>query len=148
MQVLRSTRARQVLKIFKRRGVERIQIGSASAGDIVSIAGIAAGVTDTISDVSCTRGLETSPIDPPTLRMSIGVNRRAAPGRCCARALTQQSSESVVYSFTCSSPFVGKEGTIVNGTQIEEPSHLCRAHFHPRPRTACAFELPARFTKE
>jgi predicted membrane GTPase involved in stress response len=125
--------------------VERIQIPSARAGDIVSVAGINAGVTDTLSDVSCTRGLETSPIDPPTLKMSIGVNRRAPSDRPSLCEYSEYAYSAIEHplsttppptaavrpwrtervgahqcdSGACSSPFVGKEGTIVNGTQIE-----------------------------
>ena len=56
-------------KIFKRSGVGKIELDSASAGDVVSIAGAAAaGIADTIGASDLAAPLSPGPIEPPTLR--------------------------------------------------------------------------------
>lgn len=62
----------KVTKIFKRSGVGKVELDSASAGDVVSIAGApSAGIADTIGDVELAAPLSPGPIEPPTLRYSI-----------------------------------------------------------------------------
>lgn len=57
------------------RGVERIAVETAYAGDIISIAGTSiASVADTICDVSVAEPVKSTPIDPPTMAISISVN--------------------------------------------------------------------------
>lgn len=59
----------KVTKIFKRSGVGKVELDSASAGDVVSIAGAAsAGIADTIGDAELVSPLSPGPIEPPTLR--------------------------------------------------------------------------------
>ena len=61
------------LQIFK--GVERISVKEAKAGDIVSIAGLGkASVSDTICDISISEPIKSTPIDPPTMSITISVN--------------------------------------------------------------------------
>eukprot|EP00798_Chlamydomonas_sp_ICE-L_P017223 gene17223-23545_t len=57
----------KITRIFKRSGVEKVQLDQAIAGDVVSIAGAAAGITDTIAATSVTEPLDPGHIDPPTL---------------------------------------------------------------------------------
>ena len=62
-------------KIFAFRGLERVPVDEAQAGDIVAIAGvIKATVSNTIADIAVTEPLKARPIDPPTLAMSFSVN--------------------------------------------------------------------------
>ena len=69
-------------KIMAFRGLERVPVESASAGDIVSIAGLTkATVANTICDPSVTVPLEAQPIDPPTLSMRFAVNDSPFAGR-------------------------------------------------------------------
>ena len=61
------------LQVF--RGVERIAVDEAVAGDIVSIAGLEkASVADTFCDMSVTEPIKSTPIDPPTMAITISVN--------------------------------------------------------------------------
>jgi GTP-binding protein len=61
------------LQIF--RGVERIAVEEAVAGDIVSIAGLEkASVADTLCDMSVVEPIKSTPIDPPTMAITISVN--------------------------------------------------------------------------
>ncbi|MFP6712086.1 MAG: translational GTPase TypA [Rhodospirillales bacterium] len=70
--VIEEGRASQLLAF---RGLERVPIDQAEAGDIVAIAGLAnATVADTICAPSVTEAIDSQPIDPPTLSMGFSVN--------------------------------------------------------------------------
>ncbi|MEO6091558.1 MAG: translational GTPase TypA [Novosphingobium sp.] len=69
-------------KLMAFRGLERVPVEEARAGDIVSIAGLTqATVANTIADPSVTRPLHAQPIDPPTLAMRFAVNDSPMAGR-------------------------------------------------------------------
>jgi GTP-binding protein len=73
-------------------GIERVDIGEASPGDIVSVAGLPeVTIGDTLTDPADPRPLPRLDVDAPTLRMTFGVN---------------------------SSPLAGREGTYVTSRQI------------------------------
>jgi GTP-binding protein len=63
-------------------GIERIDITEASAGDIVSVAGLPdVTIGDTITDPTEPRPLARLDVDAPTLRMTFGVNTSPLSGR-------------------------------------------------------------------
>jgi GTP-binding protein len=69
-------------KILAFRGLERVPVDEARAGDIISIAGLTtATVANTIADTSVTEPLQAQPIDPPTLSMRFAVNDSPMAGR-------------------------------------------------------------------
>jgi GTP-binding protein len=69
-------------KILAFRGLERLPVDEASAGDIISIAGLtSATVANTICDPSVNEPLHAQPIDPPTLSMRFAVNDSPMAGR-------------------------------------------------------------------
>jgi GTP-binding protein len=69
-------------KIMSFRGLERVPVEEAKAGDIISIAGMTtATVADTIADPAVTEPLHAQPIDPPTLSMRFSVNDSPMAGR-------------------------------------------------------------------
>ncbi len=69
-------------KIMSFRGLERVPVEQAKAGDIISIAGLTTTtVADTIADISVTEPLHAQPIDPPTLSMRFAVNNSPMAGR-------------------------------------------------------------------
>jgi GTP-binding protein len=69
-------------KVFAFRGLERVPVNSAEAGEIVAIAGlIKATVSNTFADPSVQAPLHARPIDPPTLAMSFSVNDSPFAGR-------------------------------------------------------------------
>ena len=73
-------------------GTHRILIDELIAGDIVTVAGLEkTSVSDTICDVAVTEPIQSTPIDPPTISITIGVN---------------------------TSPLAGQEGTKVTSTAI------------------------------
>jgi len=69
-------------KLLAFRGLERVPVEEAYAGDIISIAGMTdATVSNTIADISVTEPLHAQPIDPPTLSMRFAVNDSPMAGR-------------------------------------------------------------------
>jgi GTP-binding protein len=69
-------------KLLAFRGLERIPVDEAKAGDIISIAGLTtATVANTIANPSVSEPLHAQPIDPPTLSMRFAVNDSPLAGR-------------------------------------------------------------------
>jgi GTP-binding protein len=84
----------RVSKVLAFRGLDRVGLDEAMAGDIVSIAGLPnATVAHTICAPEVTAPLSSQPIDPPTLSMTFRVN---------------------------DSPLAGTEGTKVTGRMIRD----------------------------
>ena len=69
-------------KIMAFRGLERVPVEEAGAGDIVAIAGLTkATVSNSIVEPSVTEPLHAQKIDPPTLAMTFTVNDSPMAGR-------------------------------------------------------------------
>ncbi|HEV2080677.1 MAG TPA: translational GTPase TypA [Allosphingosinicella sp.] len=69
-------------KVFAFRGLERVPVEEAGAGDIVAIAGLTkATVSNSIVEPSVTEPLHAQKIDPPTLAMTFTVNDSPMAGR-------------------------------------------------------------------
>ena len=84
----------RLTKLLRFEGAERVPAESVKAGDIVCIAGLAkASVADTIASPSMTTPMPSTPIDPPTMAVTITVN---------------------------DSPFAGTEGKKVTSTMIRQ----------------------------
>ena len=72
----------RVTKVLAFRGLERVALDIAEAGDIVAVAGFKnATVADTICDQSVEWALPGQPVDPPTLAMTFSVNDSPLAGR-------------------------------------------------------------------
>ena len=86
--------AGRLTKLLRFEGTKKIPVEEVVAGDIVIIAGLTkATVADTICDLSVEKPLPSTPIDPPTMSISISVN---------------------------SSPLAGIDGTKLTSTKIRE----------------------------
>ncbi|MDB9700065.1 translational GTPase TypA [Candidatus Pelagibacter sp.] len=84
----------RLTKIFRYEGTKKVPIEVGEAGDIVIIAGLEkANVADTICDPEVNEPLHATPIDPPTMSITISVN---------------------------SSPLAGTEGKKLTSTQIKD----------------------------
>ena len=84
----------RLTKLLRFEGTKKIPVEEVVAGDIVIIAGLTkATVADTICDLSVEKPLPSTPIDPPTMSISISVN---------------------------SSPLAGIDGTKLTSTKIRE----------------------------
>ena len=65
----------RLTKLLKFEGTQRVAVESVKAGDIVCIAGLTqASVSDTIASPVVTQALTSTPIDPPTMSVTITVN--------------------------------------------------------------------------
>jgi len=72
----------RIAKILSFRGIERVSVDSAEAGDIVAISGMTKPtVADTICAPEVTEPLKAQPIDPPTLAMIFSVNDSPLAGQ-------------------------------------------------------------------
>ena len=84
----------KLTKIFRYEGTKKVPIEVGEAGDIVIIAGLEkASVADTICDPEVNNPIPATPIDPPTMSITISVN---------------------------SSPLAGTEGKKLTSTQIRD----------------------------
>ncbi|HCD26111.1 MAG TPA: translational GTPase TypA [Gammaproteobacteria bacterium] len=76
-----SERKAKVMNIYTHRGLERIEAGSATAGDIVCITGIdKIGISDTICAPEKVESLPQLSVDEPTLTMMFCVNNSPLSG--------------------------------------------------------------------
>jgi GTP-binding protein len=65
----------RLTKLFKFEGTERVAVDEVQTGDIICIAGLAeASVADTICNIDVTEPIASTPIDPPTMSITITVN--------------------------------------------------------------------------
>ena len=72
----------RISKILAYRGLERVALEDAHAGDIVAVAGIVKGtVADTICALDVNQSIKAQPIDPPTLAMTFSINDSPLAGR-------------------------------------------------------------------
>ncbi len=84
----------RLTKIFRYEGTKKVPIEVGEAGDIVVVAGLEnANVADTICDLEINKPIPATPIDPPTMSITITVN---------------------------SSPLAGTEGKKLTSTQIRD----------------------------
>jgi GTP-binding protein len=69
-------------KILAFRGLKRVPVDSAEAGDIIALAGFAEStVADTICANEVTEAIHSIPIDPPTLAITVSINDSPLAGR-------------------------------------------------------------------
>ena len=72
----------RVTKVLAFRGLNRVALDIAEAGDIVAIAGVTeATVADTLCDPTVERPILGQPVDPPTLSMTFRINDSPFAGR-------------------------------------------------------------------
>ena len=72
----------RISKVLAFRGLERVPVDEAEAGDIIAISGLTtATVADTICDPSVTEPIFAQPIDPPTLTMTFRINDGPLAGK-------------------------------------------------------------------
>ncbi|HUI16688.1 MAG TPA: GTP-binding protein, partial [Alphaproteobacteria bacterium] len=72
----------RLTKLLAFRGLERVPIDYAEAGDIIAIAGLErTTVADTLCALEVSEPLKAQPIDPPTIAMTFSVNDSPLAGR-------------------------------------------------------------------
>jgi len=87
----------KVTKLFYLEGLTRVDVTKAHAGEVVSLAGCAGFVGDTVCSMENADAVATSPITPPVIAMTFGVN---------------------------DSPFQGKEGSKLTSSLIKNRLEL------------------------
>ncbi|MCP4677603.1 MAG: translational GTPase TypA [Deltaproteobacteria bacterium] len=89
-----AVRSGRVMRLYAAKGLTRVEVEQARAGDIVSVAGIEeVAIGDTLSDSPETVPLPRIAVDQPTLAMSFGVN---------------------------TGPFAGEDGTYITSRKLRE----------------------------
>ena len=84
----------RLTKLLKFEGIEKVPVDKVNPGDIICVAGLTkTSVADTICEISLDNPMKSTPIDPPTMAVTITVN---------------------------DSPFAGTEGKKVTSTAIRE----------------------------
>ena len=74
--------AGRLTKLLRFEGTDRVPVDAVAAGDIICVAGLAkASVSDTIGAPEVTVPLKSTPIDPPTMSVTITVNDSPLAGR-------------------------------------------------------------------
>jgi GTP-binding protein len=72
----------RLTKLMSFRGLDRVTVEAAEAGDIIAIAGLAeATIPDTIGAPELAAPLPATPVDPPTLAMTFRINDGPLAGR-------------------------------------------------------------------
>lgn len=72
----------RLTRVLAFRGIQRLPVDEAKAGDIVAVAGLEeATVADTIGDPAMTEAIHALPIDPPTLSITVSINDSPLAGR-------------------------------------------------------------------
>ncbi len=72
----------RLTKLMSFRGLDRVTVEEAEAGDIIAIAGLAeATIPDTIGAPELAAPLAATPVDPPTLAMTFRINDGPLAGR-------------------------------------------------------------------
>jgi GTP-binding protein len=72
----------RLTKLLSFRGLKRVPVDTAEAGDIIAIAGLVdTTVADTIGAVDLAAPLPSIPIDPPTLAITVSINDSPLAGR-------------------------------------------------------------------
>jgi GTP-binding protein len=72
----------RLTKLLGFRGLKRLPVTSAEAGDIIAIAGLTeATVADTIGSIELAEAIPAHPIDPPTIAITVSINDSPLAGR-------------------------------------------------------------------
>lgn len=71
----------KVTKLFYLEGMDRVDVTTAYAGEIVSLAGCDGAVTDTICSPVVVEAIKTVPITPPVISMTFGPNDSPLSGQ-------------------------------------------------------------------
>jgi GTP-binding protein len=84
----------RLTKLLAYRGLERLGVEEARAGDIIAVAGLAlTTVADTLCAPEVTVPLAADPIDPPTLAMTFSVNDSPLAGREGSKVTSRMIAE-------------------------------------------------------
>ena len=84
----------RLTKLLSFRGLDRVPVEEAEAGDIIAVAGLSdATIPDTIGAPELTAPLPAIPVDPPTLAMTFRINDGPLAGREGKKVTSRQIRE-------------------------------------------------------
>jgi GTP-binding protein len=84
-------------KLLSFRGLERVPVEFAEAGDIIAVAGLTeTTVADTICSPEVMNAIHSTPIDPPTLAMTFSVNDSPLAGREGTKVTSRMIAERLL----------------------------------------------------
>ncbi|MBM3612882.1 MAG: translational GTPase TypA [Alphaproteobacteria bacterium] len=84
----------RLTKLLAFRGLERVPVEEAEAGDIIAVAGLGKGtVPDTVGAIELAAPMPAQPVDPPTLAMTFSVNDSPYAGRDGKKVTSRQIRE-------------------------------------------------------
>ena len=84
-------------KLLSFRGLERVPVEFAEAGDIIAVAGLTeTTVADTICSPEVMNAIHSTPIDPPTLAMTFSVNDSPLAGREGTKVTSRMIAERLM----------------------------------------------------
>ena len=87
----------RLTKLMSFRGLDRIPVEEAQAGDIIAVAGLTDGtIPDTVCSPEQTVALHATPVDPPTLAMTFRVNDGPLGGREGKKVTSRQIRERLL----------------------------------------------------
>jgi GTP-binding protein len=90
----RQVEAGRMTKLLSFRGLDRVPVEEAEAGDIIAVAGLAeATIPDTIGAPDLSAPLPATPVDPPTLAMTFRINDGPLGGREGKKVTSRQIRE-------------------------------------------------------
>ena len=124
-------------KIMAFRGLERVPVDTAEAGDIISIAGLTtATVADTIADPSVSEPLHAQPIDPPTLSMRFAVNDSPMAGREGTKVTSRMIRDRLFREAESNVAIKVTESSDKDSFEVAGPRRIAawRAHRNDAPR--------------
>ena len=87
----------RLTKLLSFRGLERVPVEEAAAGDIIAIAGLEKGtIPDTVAAPEVEAPLPAIPVDPPTLAMTFRINDGPLGGREGKKVTSRQIRDRLV----------------------------------------------------
>ncbi len=110
----------KVSTLYSFKGLEKVQVDSASAGEIISLAGIeTVSIGDTLTDPENPKALPRIAVDEPTLSMSFSINNSPFSGKdgklVTSRQIRDRLQKEVLYNVSIRVDFSGTDTFVVKG---------------------------------
>jgi len=110
----------KITSLYEFQGLERVDVKSASAGDIVALAGIeGVNIGDTITDAEAPKPLPRIKVDEPTISMVFSINTSPLAGRegkyVTSRKLRERLEKELLYNVAIRVDFDGTDSFKVLG---------------------------------
>ena len=126
----------RLTKIFRYEGTKKVPIDVGEAGDIVVVAGLEkANVADTICDLEVNEPIPATPIDPPTMSITITVNTSPLAGTEGKKLTSTQIRNRLVQE--------AQNNVGITFSENEGKDSFCLLYTSPSPRDATLSRMPS-----